>query len=176
MDAGVDAGPSARGDVGAPDAGSDADAGPARDAGGMEVDAGWPVLLGADTCGDAPEVTAGGTFLGTTASMQDDYGFGLGAGCPAGGTASGRDVAYRLSPTSTTQYRVTVRPLRAQFDPMLYVQGTCGAESCLAGTVRTGPGAPESLSFGVPGGQTVYLIVDGELTSSGPYELEVLAR
>jgi hypothetical protein len=121
----------------------------------------------------APNVTAGGVFLGTTEGMTDDYGPSAGNGCPSGGTASGRDVAYLLSPSVTTTYTVTVRPLTPSFDPMLYVQATCGANACIAGTVLNGAGQQESLTFTVQGGQTVYVIVDGEVVTRGPFEITI---
>ncbi len=104
---------------------------------------------------------------------MDDYGFGLTTGCPSGGSGSGRDVAYLLHPLNTTQYTVTVTPLRVQFDPMIYVQATCGAGACIAGTVFNGPGQPETLTFVVNGGTTAYVIVDGELVTRGPFEISI---
>lgn len=133
------------------------------------------MLNGGDTCAMAPDVTAGGSFTGTTdgAGIADDYGPSAGSGCPSGGNASGRDVAYRLSPSVTTNYSVTVTPSNSTFDPMLYVQETCGAAACVTGTVLNGPGQPESLSFTVQAGATVFLIVDGELVTKGPFSLTV---
>ncbi len=158
-------------DGGALDAGAD-DAGPV-DAG--PVDAGPTVLNGGDTCAMAPDVTAGGTFAGTTdgPALTDDYGPSGGHGCASGGNASGRDVAYALRPTQYTTYTVTVTPLDAVFDPMLYVQTACGTNECVAATVFNGPGEPESLTFTVPGGQTVFIIVDGELVTKGPFTMTV---
>jgi hypothetical protein len=123
----------------------------------------------------APDVTAGGTFTGATdvAGVVDDYGPAAGNGCATGGSASGRDVAYALSPTVTTTYTVVVTPLNATFDPMLYVQTTCGGTGCLAGTVFNGPGQPESVTFTVQAGTTAYVIVDGELVSKGPFSISI---
>ena len=53
-----------------------------------------------DTCGDAIGLTIGATLSGSTTSATDDYG-PTGSGCPSGGMASGSDVAYSLSPSST---------------------------------------------------------------------------
>ena len=133
---------------------------------------GTSALNGGDTCAMAPDVTAGGVFTGTTdtSGVVDDYGPSAGT-CPAGGSASGRDVAYALSPATTTSYTVTVTPLNATFDPLLYAQLACGTNTCLAGTTLNGPGQPESITFSVPGGQTAYVIVDGELVSKGPFEI-----
>lgn len=178
MDAGVtDAGVSDAGlsDAGVADAGMN-DAG-LSDAG--VTDAGTPTLNGGDTCAMAPDVTAGGTYLGTTVGAQDYYGLGLqtNAGCPTGGPASGSDVTYLLNPIATTQYSVTVTPLNQQFDPLLYVQAAaCGAGGCLAGTTLNGAGEPESVTFTVPGGTSAYIIVDGELGTSGSFEISIVAQ
>ena len=135
---------------------------------------GSTVLNGGDTCAMAPDVTAGGVFTGTTdtTGVVDDYGPAAGT-CPAGGSASGRDVAYALSPAITTSYTVTVTPLTSTFDPLLYAQLACGTNTCLAGTTLNGAGQPESITFSVTGGQTAYVIVDGELVTRGPFEISI---
>ena len=135
---------------------------------------GTTALNGGDTCAMAPDVTAGGVFTGTTdtTGVVDDYGPSAGT-CPTGGSASGRDVAYALSPATTTSYTVTVTPLNSTFDPLLYAQLACGTNTCLAGTTLNGPGQPESITFSVTGGQTAYVIVDGELVSKGPFEISI---
>jgi|GEM_PF-3702574 hypothetical protein len=132
-------------------------------------------LNGANTCATAPDITAGGTFTGTTddASITDDYGPSAGNGCSSGGLASGRDVAYALSPATTTTYTATVTPLNTTYDPMLYAQLTCGANACLTGTILNGPGQPESITFTVQAGTTAYLIIDGENVTKGPFTLTV---
>jgi hypothetical protein len=147
--------------------------------GGSAQDAGVVTLNGSELCdGTAPDVTNGGRFLGTTMMAADDYSVS-GAGCPSGGVASGRDVAYLLSPPSMRTYRVKVTPLpladggTSRFDPMLYVQAACGAGACLAGTVFNGPGDPEEVTFTLAAGQSAYVVVDGELASRGDFELEV---
>lgn len=136
---------------------------------------GGTALNGGNTCAMAPDVTAGGTFTGTTddAAISDDYGPSAGNGCASGGLASGRDVAYALSPASTTTYTVVVTPNNGTFDPMLYVQSTCGANACIDGTVLNGPGQPESLTFMVTGGTTAFVIVDGENVSKGPFTITI---
>ncbi|MFT3711807.1 MAG: hypothetical protein QM817_29565 [Archangium sp.] len=127
-----------------------------------------------DTCATAIDATALGTFTGTTAApATDDYGPSLGMGCAAGGAASGRDVVYSLSPVLTTNYTVTVTPMNSSYDPMLYAQATCGSDMCLGATIFNGPGQPETITFGVPGGTTAYIIVDGENASTGPFTLTV---
>lgn len=149
--------------------------------GSASLDAGVVALNGADQCdGTAPDVTSGGRFLGSTFMATDDYSVS-GMGCPGGGAASGRDVAYLLAPPATRTYRVKVTPLDRvlpdggviRFDPMLYVQPACGAGTCTAGTIFNGVGDPEEVTFTLQGGQSVYIVVDGELASRGDFELEV---
>lgn len=144
-------------------------------------DGGVVSLNGDDLCGaSAPDVTAGGSFLGSTFMATDDYSV-AGSGCPSGGAGSGRDVAYLVSPTVTRTYRVVVTPLDhvlpdggvVRFDPMLYVQVACGSGACLAGTILNGVGQPEDVSFTVMAGQTAYIVVDGELASRGDFQLDV---
>ena len=131
---------------------------------------------GGDTCELARDVTAGGTFVGqsTRAPATDTYG-PMGAGCPSGGAASGRDVAYVVRPTLATGYRVRVVPSASTptYDPMLYAVRTCGAAGCVAGTVLNGPGSAEEITFAVVADETVYIVVDGELASSGDFDLTV---
>ncbi len=120
----------------------------------------------------APDVTAGGTFLGSTLSATDDYGPSVGT-CPAGGTGSGRDVAYLVAPSVARAYTVKVTPKSAGFDPMLYAQVMCATNVCLGGTVLNGVNQPETFTFNVGAGQTAYVIVDGESVTKGDFELLV---
>lgn len=132
-------------------------------------------LNGGDTCATAPDVTEGGLFTGSTtqdAGANDDYGPAVGT-CPGGGAASGRDVAYAITATTTTSYTVTVTPLIGTFDPLLYAQLACGTDTCVAGTTLNGPGQPETITFSAPAGQTVYVIVDGENVTRGPFEISI---
>jgi hypothetical protein len=185
----VDAGTSAGGMAGGASGGSaggsagGASGGMAGGAAGAAVsvmDAGVTALAGGDTCDLAPDVTAGGRFTGTTNGFTDDYSVS-GAGCPTGGAASGRDVAYRLSPPVAGMYTVRVTPVPAtladggsnRFDPMLVVQRACGQLGCVIGTILNGPGDPESVTFAVGAGETMFIVVDGELGSRGEFELEV---
>jgi hypothetical protein len=145
---------------------------------GGGVGGGGSSLQGGDTCAQAPDVSAGGTFAGqSTETAVDDYA-PSGSGCPTGGAASGRDVAYLLQPAVATSYTVRVTPLASSpsFDPMLYAVSTCGGVGCLAGTVLNGPGQPEEIALTVGAGQTAYVIVDGELASRGAFELQVIAQ
>ena len=178
---GATAGGAAGGASGGSSGGSAAGGASGGGSAGGATDAGAVTLNGADTCsGLAPDVTGGGRFLGSTFLAADDYSVS-GMGCPSGGAASGRDVAYLVAPPVTRAYRVRVTPLERplgdggviRFDPMLYVQPVCGVGQCLAGTIFNGIGEPEEVTFTVNAGQTVFVVVDGELASRGDFELEV---
>lgn len=127
-----------------------------------------------ETCDVAIDVTAGGTFDGqTTVGLEDDYDASATAdNCPAG-SASGADIVYVVTPNSETTYTFTVEPQDASFDPFIYLRDDCAIATCLDGTVLNGPGTRESLEYTVSAGQTVYVIVDGELVTEGPFSLEV---
>lgn len=160
-------------DAALPDATSTTDANQTADANGATADA--AAIAGGDTCAMATDVTAGGTFANqTTVGAADDYGPPLGGGCPSGGAASGNDVVYSVAPSTTTTYEVTVVPDGAGFDPMLYAVSACDfSNGCIAGTVLNGAGQQEQITFSAPGGQTTYIVVDGEVVSSGGFTLTV---
>lgn len=166
---GIDAGMADSGmDAGSQDASTDAGS---QDAG--EHDAG-DGLTGGETCALAFDVTAGGTFVGTTEGADDDYS-PSGSGCPFA-RFSGGDVTYFVRPTAPTTYRVTVVPTNATYDPLLYAVTTCGGSGCVAGTVFNGPGVMEQITFDVDADETVFIVVDGELSAGsaeGPFELTV---
>jgi hypothetical protein len=124
-----------------------------------------------ETCEEAFDATAGGVFMGDTRRpVRNDYD-ATGPGCPRG--VGGGDLVYRLSPTSTLRYRVRVEPMSPTWDPSLYVLSNCVTQVCLAGTVLNGRGEPEQLEVTVTGGTTVFVVVDGEVVSSGPYTLTI---
>ena len=126
-----------------------------------------------DTCADAVDVSGGADFdAETTIGANDDYEAGLGDdGCPSG-AASGPDRAYRITSPEARIYNVRVVP-EGSFDPMIYVRRDCDRGECVDGTVLRGPGESETLSFSVLAGETVYVIVDGELFSEGNYAFDV---
>jgi hypothetical protein len=128
----------------------------------------------ADTCATAIDATAGGTWGNqSTSDATDDYDSPVTASnCPSG-AVSGKDEVYSLSPAATTTYEVTVTPVGSTFDPFLYVRTDCSQDACLAGTVFNGPGQSETVTFDVQGGQTAFVIVDGELGTEGDYALTV---
>ncbi|MFP4599980.1 MAG: hypothetical protein ACLFVJ_17110 [Persicimonas sp.] len=126
-----------------------------------------------DTCETAIDVTSGGSFdTETTTDATDDYSASASdENCPSG-QFSGKDKVYAVSPTTTTTYEVSVVPVD-DFDPFIYTRDDCSQPACIDGTVLNGPGDPESLTFDVQGGETVFVIVDGELGSEGDYSLSV---
>ncbi len=158
-DIGVDVGPDTGTDAGTPDATS-ADAATSASAG--------------DTCAEALDATAGGTWDNqSTTDATDDYSASLSAdNCP-NGSISGKDEVWAVSPTTTTTYQVRVTPADATFDPFIYVRSDCSASACIDGTVLNGPGQAEQLTFDAPGGQTSYIIVDGELGTEGDYSISI---
>jgi hypothetical protein len=127
-----------------------------------------------DTCEVAIDVTAGGTFADqTTVGFSNDYDASATAdNCPAG-SASGADIVYVVSPSAETTYTFTVEPQGSTYDPFIYLKSDCSADACLDGTVLNGPGVQESLEYTVAGGETVYVIVDGELVTEGAFDLTV---
>lgn len=149
-------------DMGAEDMGT-------LDMGGMSVKDG-------DTCESAIDVTPGGTWADQDTSVwTDDYNSPIGAtNCPSG-RVTGKDLVYSVNPTVETSYTVTVTPTSRSFDPMIYVRADCAQDACVTGTVLNGPGTPESVTFTVGAGATNFIIVDGEVVSSGSYTLEVTA-
>ncbi|UJR81878.1 hypothetical protein [Sandaracinus amylolyticus] len=154
-------------DAGALDASADGDAG--ADASSPDADTGEE----GDTCERAIDVTAGVALTGqSTMTATDDYG-PMGPGCPAGGAASGRDLVYVVSPAAQTTYRVRVTPTTPSFDPLLYAVRACGGTGCVAGTTLNDAGEPEEITFTVDAGAIVYVVVDGELSSRGTFDLAV---
>jgi hypothetical protein len=151
-----------------PDAGTDL----GEDTGGDMQTAG-----DGDTCGVAIDATVGGTFTGDTSTADDDYSASaFDTGCPSG-SVSGGDIVYRIEPTVETTYDLTVTPDDANFDPFLYIRTDCALDECVDGSVLNGEGDPESLTdVTVPANTAYYVIVDGELGSSGAYTFEVMVQ
>ncbi|MGM0557730.1 MAG: hypothetical protein ACQEVA_15205 [Myxococcota bacterium] len=127
-----------------------------------------------DTCDVAIDVTAGGTFADqTTVGLSDDYSSSVGAdNCPSG-SVSGPDIVYVVNPSAETTYTFTVEPQGSTYDPFIYLKADCSVDACLDGTVLNGPGVQESVEYTVGVSETVYVIVDGELGSSGAFDLTV---
>ncbi len=174
-DAADDASRDSAGDVGpdvAEDVGEDATDDAATDA-ESDNDADGSQEVPGDTCATAIDVTSGGSFdTETTTDANDNYSASAtDENCPSG-RFSGKDKVYVLSPATTTTYEVTVTPVD-DFDPFIYTRDDCSQPACIDGTVLNGPGDPESLTFDVQGGETVFVIVDGELGSEGDYSLSV---
>ena len=125
----------------------------------------------------AVDVTTGGSFPGqSTVGQTDDYSSDPTAeNCPSG-LASGPDVVYVVSPASETTYEFSVTPADSAFDPFIYLRSDCSQDACLDGTVLNGAGEQESLTYTVGAGETVFVIVDGELASSGDFDFEVATQ
>lgn len=172
--AGPDSSVSSTGDGGSADAASSD--GSLADAQPPAIDAG-PAPDAANTTCQAPvDISAGGTFAGqSTVGATDKLSPPSGNGCPAGGLNSGPDIIYVVSPPSDTLYEITVTPGNGSFDPMLYAMTSCDFDTgCSAGTILNGPGSSEQITF-TAGSQDVYVVVDGESNSSGPFTMEVVA-
>ncbi|MFK7992226.1 MAG: hypothetical protein AB8I08_39770 [Sandaracinaceae bacterium] len=179
IDAGADSGTDAGPVDGGMDAGSDGgptDGGPV-DGGPVDsgpVDSGPPIdggpFVGGDTCALAFDVTAGGTFRGTTVGASDTYDdrptIG-GGGCAFGTIASSYDVAYSVTPSTATNYRVTVTTDRrpdggVPMNPQIWVATDCDQSECPDGT-RFQAGNVETHSFTAPPGETTFIVVEGEI-------------
>lgn len=159
-------------DASSEDASSE-DTGDAGD-GDVEEDTGPVELLG-DTCATAVDVTAGGSWEDqTTIGYTDNYETPPGNnGCPSNRN-SGLDRTYFVAPPVTREYRVRVEPTTATFDPAIYVKSDCAQAVCINGTTLNGPGTSESVTFIIQGGQTAFIIIDGEgFRNAGDYTLTV---
>jgi hypothetical protein len=150
---------------------ADADRDADNDAGDTTPDT-TPAPSG-ETCETAIDVSAGGTWADqSTVGASDDYASDLTApNCPSG-SFSGPDRVYVATPTTTTEYKVTVEPA-IDFDPFIYVRASCSDQACMAGTVLNGTGVPESVTFELQANETGHIIVDGELGDAGDYTLTV---
>ncbi|TVQ89542.1 MAG: hypothetical protein EA397_14995 [Deltaproteobacteria bacterium] len=127
-----------------------------------------------ETCEEAIDVTEGGTFSDTTVGAGEDH--APPSGCVGGWASTGPDRAYVLRPSGPLNLEVTVRvdPIDETFDPMIYAfEEDCDAASCLGGTILNGPGVHEELTFIAEAGEETYFIVDGEMFTSGAYDLTV---
>lgn len=158
--------------AGQPDGTDTRDAAPQPDA---SDDSGTPQGQPGDTCETAFDATAGGRWEERdTRNAKDDYHVPNNApNCPTGGNSTGRDEVYRVSPAYNTTYKIVVTPLEANFNPFIYVREDCSQDACIDGTKLSGPGQPESLTIDVPAGATYYIIVDGELVTSGRYNIDI---
>lgn len=156
--------------AGQPDAGQDADAGEQADV-GEEPDGGFDPTVG-DTCEDAIDVTEGGVWTGeSTIDMTDQYDPSMND-C-SGTNFSDNDRVYVVAPQEDRDYEIRVEPVTSDFDAMIYVRHDCSAEECVAATRLNGAGEPETLTFEATGGIDNYIIVDGEIGSTGNFDLMV---
>lgn len=142
---------------------------------------------GADTCGTAPTNTASFTDSDTTVGAADDYdpatattcptsGGGVSGGTMFGATGQGPDKVYKLnSPTAGTAI-VSMDPTIPAADLALYVLSpTCPAgmfsTNCIVGDDSGGSGTLEMVTFPIAAGTDYFIVVDGFLGASGPYDL-----
>lgn len=132
---------------------------------------------GGDTCDDAVDVTAGGSFPAqSTIGYKDSYTTAFGSKCPTP-MVTGADRVYSVKPTLATRYRVTVTPEAGTlYNPMIYTRLDCSTDICQEGTNFNGPGGKETLEFKAEAGQEIFIIVDGDFTggqSRGNFDLTV---
>lgn len=151
--------------------GDEIDVGTGEDA-GDDDDAGIEPLEG-DTCATAIEVTDGGTWKDeSTEMMTDVYDPSMDANC-LGTDFSDNDRIYVVAPDETTTYEVRVEPRSDDLDAMIYVREDCDDQECIAGTRLNGAGEPEQVTFDAEGSEETFIIVDGEIGTSGDFDLEV---
>lgn len=192
VDAGVDGGPIDDGgpsdggpldsgpdepDAGPVDAGAD-DAGPA-DAGFCEgydagmMDAGQDISCGLsiiwppfDACPTEPHpanTIPGMTSDPATATDVHDPSGDL---CPTV-LDSGLERVYYIQPGITGRYRVTLTPLEASYDAVLYLLASCESTECLAGANDNGPGEAEVVEIDMVAGEIALVVADTETGADG---------
>ena len=155
-------------DAGAMDGGDDAgselgDAG--DDAGTRPTDAGPGSDADLFACVDAP-LTLGSERNATTIGGPDVRNPN-GSDC-VGAIASGPERVFIFTAPDTGDYRITVTPGSATFDPMIYVQERCDDSApCVAGTRLQGPGSADITTVSITGGRSVLVTVDTDLGGGG---------
>ncbi len=124
-----------------------------------------------DTCATAIDVSAGGSFLGTTICAANDYD---GVGCNPY-TAAAPDAVYSITVADGDNVDLVYTPLSGQ-DISFYVVGDCGdlAGSCQGGADSGLGGDPEYLNIDFECAGTYYIICDGWSTAEGDFQLDVV--
>jgi hypothetical protein len=86
----------------------------------------------------------------------------------------GQDVAYAFTAPKTGSFSVSVQG-NSGMDPAIYILADCtqAATTCLGLGAATGANGLETAAFSASAGQTVYIVVDNETTSSGSFALTV---
>jgi len=150
-------------DAGAEDGGTEtADSGPAED-GGPPAD-----------CVDGPlslDSERSATTIGGPENRDPD-----GDDCVAG-FATGPERVFSFTAPDADDYRVTVTPTNATFDPMIYVQLSCDdSVVCIAGSNLNDEGTADRTTMTLSAGETALITVDTDLGSDiggGPFTILV---
>jgi len=135
----------------------------------LEVVINGPVVN--DTCATAIDVSAGGTFLGTTICAAGDYD---GVGCSPY-TAAAPDAVYAITVNDGDNVDLVYTPID-YYDPSFYVVSDCGdiAGSCIDGADSGLGGDPEYLNIDFACAGTYYIICDAWSTGEGDFQLDVV--
>lgn len=122
-----------------------------------------------EICGGAVDVTAGGTFTGSTAGYVNDYG----ASC--GGGAASPDATFKMK--FATNKIVSLNTFGSAFDTVLYVKTGSTSFACDGAEVTCNDdsgGVQSAVSFTATAGQSYFVFVDGySSTNSGAFTLNV---
>jgi hypothetical protein len=143
-------------------------------------------LSGGDTCSTPTPITAlQFDDTGTTTGMANNSNGAMSGSCTTGTISRpGPDVVYSVTVLNSSSLTFLVTPTTLDYDPAIYVLGTCNPNgsgalgSCFAGKDDASEGQPETLTVSdLPPG-TYYFWVDstwepGELGNSGDYTLRV---
>ncbi len=118
-----------------------------------------------DTCPDAVDVTASGTYVGSFDDISDNY--------DCNGTGDGGDAAYAVTLSAGQTLSAT---LTGSADTVLSLGTSCDANSltCTQHSDSGTSGDPETVTYTASSDETVYLIADGYWSSaSGDYTLDI---
>jgi hypothetical protein len=150
-----------------------------------------PSLLGsADTCAEAsPELSAlPRLFSDDTSGFGDDYGYGDACGCSPidprapncggfnGDSGVGPDIAYKVVVDQDCTLLAQLSPTDPLVDMALYVTTDCDdiASGCVGGDDWGAEGQGEEVPFEAVAGTDYWVVVDGFLGDSGPFELVIV--
>ncbi len=114
-----------------------------------------------DTCANALPVPLGGAGVtGDTAVARNDYSsLTYGQACRRS-FFDGRELVYQYTASQAGTLTASLLP-EAGFDAaLLLLQGACDPAQCVRAADSGGAGVPESVTFDVLAGQTVWLVVD----------------
>lgn len=150
----------------------------------MPPRAGGRNRLAADTCMAATHDISTLPYMtsSTTTGLADDVslaaaGACAGGGAQFGGTGTGPDIAYRVTPDINCSVNVNMDPTdtTGPDDLALYVVTDCSsvAASCLGVDDAGGNGTPEDVAFAATAGVDHFIIVDGFLGAAGPFALTI---